>query len=338
MLLNKMSDIFKPDELAAAAESLRGNMTPTELNVHYIGNRRDGKQKNGNNRKDNHRPRGKGSKQNGANKKDDSGNGKYDPQVNSAAAAPEDNELDGPITLACINHAAPVYKSLPSLVPDPFITSATFTHDICCFDTDIEIDSGSFATILARKIVPQTMLKKLKPSLLTISGLNGKARSTLGYLEMSLSFGSGPQLDARVFVMEDCPSLLGQDVLRSRDIRSCELGRNYLRLNFDGKYKSLQPQKIQLKQNMRVGVANSEGENKVNKVPKDCPILWVKQNLGIDLPAHAPLDHRRLVAQDLKDFKAAFATSCSSLGEFPEPAELPTIPGEVRNRKQIPIP
>ena len=51
MLLTKMSDIFKPDELAAAAESLRRNMTPTESNVHYIGNRRDGKQKNDNKKK-----------------------------------------------------------------------------------------------------------------------------------------------------------------------------------------------------------------------------------------------------------------------------------------------
>ena len=138
--------------------------------------------------------------------------------------------------------------------------------------------------------------------------------------------------------MEDGPCLLGRDVLRSRDIRSSELGRNYLRLHFDGKYKSIQPQKVQLKQNVRVGVANPEGENEVNKVSRDCPILWVKQNLDIDLPAHAPLEHRRLIEKDLKEFQAAFATSCSSLGEFPETAELPTVPGEVRNRKQIPIP
>ena len=170
MLLNKMADIFKPDELAAAAESLRRKITPTESNVHYIGNRRDGKQKNGNKKKgNNNRQRNGRSKQNGANRKDDSGDGEKDPQVNSAAAAPDDSEFDGPITLACINHAAPVYKSSPSLVPDPFIASATFTHDDCCFDTDVEIDSGSFATILPKKIVPQKMLEKLKSSPLTLS-------------------------------------------------------------------------------------------------------------------------------------------------------------------------
>ena len=169
MLLNRMTDIFKPDELAAA-EALRRNMTPTESNVHYVGNRRDGKQKNGNKKKgNNNRQRNGRSKQNGANRKDDSGDGEKDPQVNSAAAAPDDSEFDGPITLACINHAAPVYKSSPSLVPDPFIASATFTHDDCFFDTDVKIDSESFATILPKKIVPQKMLEKLKSSPLTLS-------------------------------------------------------------------------------------------------------------------------------------------------------------------------
>ena len=108
MLLNRMSDIFKPDELAAAAESLRRNMTPTEYNVHYIGNRRDGKQKNGNNKRGNNRPRASRSKQNGANKEQDSGNAEKDPQVHSAAAASYDDEFGAPITLALINHTAPV--------------------------------------------------------------------------------------------------------------------------------------------------------------------------------------------------------------------------------------
>jgi hypothetical protein len=336
MLLNKMSDIFKPDELAAAAESLRRNMTPTEANVHYIGNRRDGKQKNGNNKKGNHRPRGKGSKQNGANKEHDSGNGEKDPQVHSAAAAPDDDDIFGaPITLACINHAAPVYKSAPSLVPDPFLASATFAHDNCCFETDVEIDSGSFATILPKKIVPQEMLSKLKPSPFMISGIDDNATRPLGFLEMSVNFGSGPLLDATVFVMENSPSLLGRDILRCREIRSSELGRNYLRLNFNGRYKSIPPQKVQLKQ---VGFANLGGEVEVHQVSKGSPILWVKQNLDVDLLEHAPLDNDGLIATDVNKVQAASAPTCF-LREFPETAGDRTVrPGEVQNHKQTSVP
>ena len=335
MLLNRMSDIFKPDELAAAAESLRRNMTPTEYNVHYIGNRRDGKQKNGNNKKGNNRPRASRSKQNGANKEQDSGNAEKDPQVHSAAAASYDDEFGAPITLALINHTAPVYKSVPALVPDPFIASATFSHENCCFETEVEIDSGSFATILPKKIIPQEMLLKLQPSPLMISGIDDTATRPLGFLEMSLNFGPGPPLDATVYVMESCPCLLGRDVLRCREIRSSELGRNYLRLNFDGKYKSIPPQKVQLKQ---VGTANLRGERELHQVPEGNPVLWVKQKLDIDLLDHAPLDDKSLIATDISKVQAASASICF-LGEFPEIAgERTVLPGEVQNNKQITIP
>jgi len=73
------------------------------------------------------------------------------------------------------------------------LASATFAHDNCCFETNVEIDSGSFATILPKKIVPQEMLSKLKPSPFMISGIDDNATRPLGFLEISVNFGSGPQ-------------------------------------------------------------------------------------------------------------------------------------------------
>ena len=70
-----------------------------------------------------------------------------------------------------------------------------------------------------------------------ISGVDDNATRPFGFLKMSVNFGSGPRLDAIVFVMEKSPSLLGRDILLCREIRSSDLGRNYLRLNFNGKYK-----------------------------------------------------------------------------------------------------
>ena len=228
-----------------------------------------------------------------------------------------------------------MYKSAPSLVPDPFLASATFAHDNCCFETDVEIDSGSFATILPKKIVPKEMLSKLKPSPFMISGIDDNATRPLGFLEMSVNFGSGPHLDATVFVMENSPSLLGRDILHCREICSTELGRNYLRLNFNDKYKSIPPQKVQLKQ---VGIANLGGEVEVHQVSKGSPILLVKQKMDVDLLEHAPLDSNCLIATDANTVQAASAPACF-LGEFPETAgDRTVLPGEVQNHKQTSIP
>ena len=115
------------------------------------------------------------------------------------------------------------------------MTSIEFTHDTCSFATDDEIDSGSYATILTKKVIPHKILSQLKKSPLTISGLNGAAQSPLGYLEMKIVFDTGPVLDAKVYVLEDAPCLLVRDVLRFRDVRSVELGKTYLRLNFENR-------------------------------------------------------------------------------------------------------
>jgi len=341
-LIDKMSDSFRPDDLAAAAETLRRNMTPTDANCHYLGKRRDANAKHDNKNKNNRRSgRGQANRghSGGYHKNKDSGSGDQQVKQTTAHAADEEEATEdiSAISLACFR-AAPVYQSLPTLVPDPYVTSIKFSHDTCSFATDVEIDSGSFATILPKKVIPQKILSQLKKAPLTISGLNGAAQSPLGYLEMKIVFDTGPELEAKVYVLEDAPCLLGRDVLRCRDVRSVELGKTYLRLNFENRYKSVPPQKVQLRKNYRVGVAKPNDGNEVQQVHNGSPILWVKQNLGIDLPTHAPLEHREKIAEDLKELKAAFATSSQSLGEFPEEAELPTVPGEVRNRKQIPIP
>jgi hypothetical protein len=221
--------------------------------------------------------------------------------------ANHDEESSDEISLAVLR-AAPVYQSLPGLVEDPYIASANIANSLGSFEVKVEIDSGSFSTILPQKEVPAAMLKKLKPAPLTISGLYGRAQSPLGLLELKLKFGTEPELDAKVYILESCPCLLGRDVLRGRDVRAIELGRNCLRLIFDSRYKSCPPQKVPFVKNFHVGVARPEGDDENHQANGKNPILWVKQNLGIDLPQHAPLDHRRLIAGDIKEFKDAFST------------------------------
>jgi len=168
-----------------------------------------------------------------------------------------------------------------------------------------------------------------------ISSIDDNATRPLGFLKLSLNFGLGLRLDATVFVMENSPSLQGRDMLRCREIRSSELGRNYLRLNFNGKYKSVPPQKVQHKQ---VGFANLGGEVEVYQVTQGSPILWVRQKLDVDLLEHAPLDSNCQIATDVNTVQVASAPTCF-LGEFPETTGDRTVrPGEVQNNKQTSIP